>query len=104
MRGSWIGLIIAHYLNADPTEAIEVYDQLQKASQVEGTGMSKTERAQLGLFMIKACREAGRAEDGLRRLEEGVRGGWLSLRGELGETKGEYRIWTVLVDLGLVRG
>lgn len=66
-----------------------MYDQLNKASQTEGTGMSKSERAQLGLFVIKACRRAGKGEDGLRRVEEGVREGWLSLRGEVGEIKGE---------------
>ena len=89
MRGSWIGLAVAHYLAGSPDEAVAAYDGLMAASQSDGSGMSKAEHAQLLLFIIKACREAGQAEEALRRLQEGVRRGVISERGEISAIKGE---------------
>lgn len=89
MRSSWLGLIVAHHLNGDPDEAVEVFDGFERTAQTDG--MTPQERAQLHQYVIRLCIEAGELEDGLRRLESDLVTGKLSPRGEVTQLKGELR-------------
>lgn len=87
LRSSWLGLMVAHHLNGDPEEAIEVYDGF--ISAIKSDGFTEPERAQLLMYVIRLCIDAKEYEDGLRRLESGLRTGGLSARGEVTALKGE---------------
>ena len=78
--------MIAHQLDGDTKEALEAYDGLMSCVNVDGA--TGSERSQTLLHVVKMCVEAGHLEDGLRRLETGVRDGILSERGETTQLKG----------------
>ena len=58
MKGSWVGLMVAHYLNASTEDALAVYDGLTSTFAKPGSadpkevGMSRTDQAQLVLFVV----------------------------------------------------
>ncbi len=86
IRSSWLGLMISHQLNGDLKEALEVYDGLMSCMKTDGA--TGPEKAQTLMHVIKMCIEAGQLEDGLRRLESGLRDGVISSRGEVTQLKG----------------
>lgn len=86
LRNSWLGLIVAHHLNGDPEEALEVYDAF--VNTVKNDGFTAPERAQVAVYVVRLCMDAGDYEDGLRRLESGLRNGSLHPRGEVTQLKG----------------
>jgi peptide alpha-N-acetyltransferase len=87
LRSSWLGLVVAHHLNGDLEEAVEVWDAFERT--VKNDGFAPTEKAQMGMYVIRVCMESGDYEDGLRRLESGLRNGSLHARGEVTALKGE---------------
>ncbi|ORX38583.1 NMDA receptor-regulated protein 1-domain-containing protein [Kockovaella imperatae] len=93
LRSSWTSLIIAHHLNGDMTEGIEVYDQY--LGIVKNDGATSSEKAQLLMHIITMCMEAGQWDDALRRLENGLKDGVLSTRGQVTQLKAE-----ILMQLG----
>ena len=78
--------MIAHELNGDTDEALEVYDALMAC--IKNDGATASEKAQLLLFVVKICVDAGKVEKGLQRLEAGLQDGVLSQRGEVTQLKG----------------
>jgi peptide alpha-N-acetyltransferase len=86
IRSSWLGLVVAHHLNGNPTEAIEVYDAY--ASTIAKDGASGPEKAQILQYVVKLCIDANMLDDGLRRLEAGLQSRVLSPRGEVTQLKG----------------
>jgi hypothetical protein len=79
--------MVAHHLNGDINEALEVYDGYTDIVKTDGA--SGPEKAQVLLYVVKMCVEAGHDRDGLSRLEMGLRNGVLSSRGEATELKGK---------------
>lgn len=86
IRSSWLGLMISHQLTGELEEALEVYDGLMSCMQTDGA--TGSENSQTLMHVIKICMEAGKLEDGLRRLEGGLRDGVISPRGEVTQLKG----------------
>ena len=86
LRSSWTGLIIAHHLNGDPAEGVEVYDKY--TSIIKNDGATPQEKAQLLLHIVKMCMEADRWHVANRRLEDGLKNGTLNPRGEVSQLKG----------------
>jgi DNA-binding SARP family transcriptional activator len=86
LRSSWLGLIVAHHLNGDPAEALEVFDAFEATAKSDG--FTPQERAQLQLYIIRVAVDGGDLEDALRRLEGGLRNGHLHARGEVTQVKG----------------
>ena len=84
-------MIVAHHLNGDLDEAIEVYDTYAGIMQTDGS--TAPEKAQLLLYIVRLCLEAGHERDGLHRLEMGIRSGTLSARGEATMLKGRSKTW-----------
>ncbi|ORY35432.1 NMDA receptor-regulated protein 1-domain-containing protein [Naematelia encephala] len=87
IRSSWLGLMIAHHLNGDIEEALEVYDGLMGCIKTDGA--SGPEKAQTALHVVRMCIEAGEYKDGLERLERFLRNDVLSARGEATQLKAE---------------
>lgn len=86
IRGSWLGLVVAHELNGDYEEALRVYDDF--ASCVQDDGATGPEKSQIRLYIVKLCVKAGKFEDGLRRLEDGFASKIISPPGEASQLKG----------------
>lgn len=80
IRSSWLGLMIAHELNGDLEEALEVYDGY--VSCVKSDSSTEPEKAQVCLHVVKMCMKNGDYEDALSRLERGLRNDVISPRGE----------------------
>ena len=78
--------MIAHQLNGDIDEALETYDGLM--SCVKTDGATGPEKSQTLMHVIKMYMEAGKMAEGLRRLEDGLRDGVISPRGEATQLKG----------------
>ncbi|EIW67336.1 hypothetical protein M231_02521 [Tremella mesenterica] len=87
IRSSWLGLMIAHDLNGDIEEALQVYDGY--VSMVYKEGMSPSEHSQVCLYVVRLCMEAGLDVQGLDRLEKAFRDGVVSPRGEATKLKAE---------------
>ena len=86
LRTSWLGAIVAHHLNNDHEEALAVFDAYQNSTQEDGG--TAPERAQTLLYIITICLEAGKFEEGLRRLEDGLQSGEINARGDATMLKG----------------
>ncbi|WWD02421.1 hypothetical protein V865_000460 [Kwoniella europaea PYCC6329] len=80
IRSSWLALVIAHQLNGDLEEALKVYDDYQSTLKEEGS--TGPEKSQILLHVIRICIEAGKDQEGLDKLRQGVRDGIISPRGE----------------------
>ncbi|WVR07434.1 hypothetical protein IAU60_004475 [Kwoniella sp. DSM 27419] len=80
IRASWLGLMIAHQLNGDLDEALEVYNGY--CGIVQKDGATGPEKSQVLLHIIRICMEAGKDQEGLDKLRQGVRDGIISPRGE----------------------
>ncbi|WWC71667.1 uncharacterized protein I206_105625 [Kwoniella pini CBS 10737] len=80
IRASWFALIIAHQLNGDLEEAIAVYNDYQTTLKEEGA--TPPEKAQILLHILRIYIEAGKDEEGLEKLRQGVKDGVISPRGE----------------------
>ena len=78
--------MIAHQLNGDIPEALEVYDALVGISQNDG--LTGSQRALTNLHVIKMCMEAGRYEEALQRLGRGLHMKELNLFGETSYLQG----------------
>jgi hypothetical protein len=79
--------MISHQLVGDYQEAVNVHDAMQ--SCVKTDGASAVEQSQIRMHVIKLCRQAGKEEEALERLDQGVRDGVISARGEVTEIRGE---------------
>lgn len=88
-RQSWLGLMVSHHLNGDPGSALDVYDAF--ISCVKQDGGTGPEKAQVALYVVKLCMEAGRYDEGLDRLERGFLRKVISPRGEATQLKGMSR-------------
>jgi hypothetical protein len=86
IRASWLGLVVAHHLKGDIDEALEIYDGYM--STIKTDGATGPEKAQVLLYVVRMCMEAGHDRDGLGRLEMGIRNEILSPRGEATQLKG----------------
>ncbi|KAK8854865.1 hypothetical protein IAR55_003604 [Kwoniella newhampshirensis] len=93
IRSSWLALMIAHQLNGDPEEALEVYNGYRGILQTDGA--TAPEKSQVLLHVIKLCIEAGHEQEGLDKLRQGVRDGIISPRGEVTQLKAR-----ILTSLG----
>ncbi|OCF40829.1 peptide alpha-N-acetyltransferase [Kwoniella heveanensis CBS 569] len=80
IRASWLGLMIAHQLNGDLEEALEVYNGYLSTLQKDGA--TGPEKSQVLLHVIKICIEAGKDQEGLDKLRQGVRDGVISPRAD----------------------
>lgn len=78
--------MVAHQLNGDNEEALDVYDAMVGAMNTDGA--TAGEKAQIMLNVVKLCMTMGRDADGLRRLEKAYRDKVLSPRGESSQLKG----------------
>ena len=87
IRSSWLGLMIAHELNGDIEEALEVYDGY--ISCVKSDGSTGPEKAQVCLHVVRMCMKNGDYEDALSRLDRGLRNDVISPRGEATVLKGQ---------------
>lgn len=105
IRSSWLGLMIAHELAGDYEEAIRVYDGYQTTLKKDGA--SPTEQAQTLMHVIQLCMSAGKFEEAENKLEQGLKDGTISSRGEASSVKGGSCVGAyanvpakVLVELG----
>lgn len=79
--------MVAHQLNGNNEEALELYDAM--VGTINADGASPSEKAQIMLNVVKVCMEMGRDGDGLRRLDRAIRGKILSPRGEVTQLRAE---------------
>ncbi|WVQ74848.1 hypothetical protein IAR50_004455 [Cryptococcus sp. DSM 104548] len=87
IRATWLGLVLAHHLAGDADEAIRVYNDYAEATAIDGA--TAPEKAQTLMYVITLCIEAGRKEEALQRLEEGVKEKVISPRGQISLTKAQ---------------
>ncbi|WWC63187.1 uncharacterized protein I303_105787 [Kwoniella dejecticola CBS 10117] len=80
IRASWFALIIAHQLNGDLEEALAVCNDYQTTLKEEGA--TAPEKAQILLHILRIYIEAGKDQEGLDKLRQGVKDGVISHRGE----------------------
>jgi peptide alpha-N-acetyltransferase len=86
IRGSWLGLMVAHELAGDIEEAVRVYDGFQ--SMVQKDGSTGPEKAQVLMHVIGLCMQSRHYENALERMEKGLKEGVISSRGEITQMKG----------------
>nr|XP_019044577.1 peptide alpha-N-acetyltransferase [Kwoniella bestiolae CBS 10118]OCF23507.1 peptide alpha-N-acetyltransferase [Kwoniella bestiolae CBS 10118] len=80
IRSSWLALVIAHQLNGDLDEALKVFEDYQTTLKEEGA--TGPEKSQILLHILRIYIEAGKDQEGLEKLRQGVRDGVISPRGE----------------------
>ncbi|WWD18986.1 hypothetical protein CI109_103443 [Kwoniella shandongensis] len=93
IRSSWLALMIAHQLNGDPEEALEIYNGYRTI--LKNDGATAPEKSQVLLHVIRLCIEAGQEQEGLEKLRQGIRDGVISPRGEVTQLKAQ-----ILTSLG----
>ena len=79
--------MVAHQLNGDLEESLEVHEGLM--SCMKSDGATPQEKAQTLLHVVRLCIESGDITDGMQRLEMGLREGVISARGEATQLKGK---------------